>query len=197
MTMRALRPSAGFLGIAAFGLVACIAHAQQPTTPSNPDTPKTAPNLKYGVNFETKVGSFKIKSGVHPATGKLKMDFTGTVLVSGLEPNTKVTVSPGIRREIHDTKHNKTVYHGTGTLTFDGAARAIQWFGKNMKARFQGEAIIMLYGEFDSKFNTGTYKYDNIDRVNPWGTGGSTISVPNKDQVIFAPKVVINPDSGN
>ena len=125
MTMRALRPSAGLLGIAALGLVACVAKAQY-ASPNLNEKPKTPPNLKYGVNFETKVGSFKIKSGVHPATGTLKMDFTGTVLVSGLEPGAKVTVTPGVRREIHDTKHNKTVYHGTGTLTFTGAARAIQ-----------------------------------------------------------------------
>lgn len=195
MTMRALRPSVGLLGLAACGLVVCVAHAQ--TAPSTSEKPKTPPNLKYGVDFQTNVGSFKIKSGTHPATGKLTMDFTGTVLVSGMEEGGKVTVSPGIRREIHDPKHNKTVYHGKGRLTFDGAARAIQWFGKDLKARFQGEAIIMLYGEFDNKFNTGTYKYDNIARVNPWSTGGTTISVPNKDQVVTAPKVILNKESGN
>lgn len=195
MTMRALRPSAGLLGIAAIGLFVCFASAQM--APSTGEAPKTPPNLKYGVDFQTSVGSFKIKSGVHPATGKLKMDFTGTVLVSGMEPGAKVSVTPGVRREIHDTKNNKTVYHGKGTLTFDGAARAIQWFGKNLKARFQGEAIIMLYGEFDNKFNTGTYKYDNIARTNPWSTGGTTISVPNKDQVITKPTIILNKESGN
>lgn len=194
MTMRALRPLAALSGAAAVGLIASYAVAQGvPNAPHKPLDPK-AP--MHGVNFETRVGSFKIKSGADPATGKLTMNFTGTVLVSGLEPGSKVTVSPGVRREIYDTKHNKAVYHGTGTLTFEGKTRAIQWFGKNLKARFVGVAILQFYGEFDNNFNTGTFKYDGIAEEGMWGTGGRQITVPHADQVKPAPKVRINPNGG-
>jgi hypothetical protein len=191
MTMRALRPLAGLLGVAAVGLVA--SHAVAQTVPNAPHKSLDPKAPMYGVNFETTVGSFKIEDAADPVTGKLTMSFKGTVLVSGLQPDSKVTVSPGIRREIHDTKHNKTVYHGTGTLTFEGKASAIQWFGKNLKARFEGVAIIRLYGEFDNKFNTGTFKYDKIPMEGMWGTGGRQINVPHADQAKPAPKIRINP----
>lgn len=194
MTMRALRPLAGLFGVAAVGLVASYAVAQTaPDAPHKPLDPKTP---MYGVNFETTVGSFKIKHGADPATGKLTMSFTGTVLVSGMEPGSKVTVTPGIRREINDPKHNKVVYHGTGTLTFEGRTSAIQWFGKNLKARFVGVAIIQFYGEFDNKFNTGTFKYDKINQEGMWGTGGRQITVPHADQAKPEPKVRIKPNGG-
>ena len=202
MPMRAFRPTAGLAGIAATVLVAPVllataALAQQAPAPTKLAAPAPVPKSRYaGLSFESKVGSFKmLGAGDVPAQGKLTINFTGTVLVSGPEPTAKITTSGNVLREINDVKRGKIVYHGTGTLVVDGSVRAVQFFGRNLKGRFFGQAIFRLYGEFDKDLNTGTYQFDGSQDVRPWGTGGGTFSVPSIEQATPKPRVRINPGS--
>ncbi|MGV3619025.1 MAG: hypothetical protein ACO1SV_27170 [Fimbriimonas sp.] len=196
--MRAFRLSAGLVGVVAAGLLVNLATAQQaaPTTPAKPST--TVPASAYkGLTFSTNVGSFKLLGGGDvPPQGKLTIQFTGTVLVSGLYKDGKVTTSGNVLREIHDTKNGKTVYHGTGSLVLEGKAKAVQFFGRNLKGRFFGQGIFRLYGEFDKNLETGFYEYDGVPGKLDWGTGGRTVEVPGRDQVKPPSKVRINPGGG-
>lgn len=156
--------------VATLSLVFCSAFAQSGTT--GPDK----------VNFKTNIGSFKILGGGEtPATGLLDITFTGTVLVSYFEGT--ITAGPGVRKEF--TKGKKQVYFGSGRITLDGKFRGAQFFGRNLSGSFKGFGVMRLYGEFDSKLETGEYWYEGKDHL-PWGTGGMTANVP---QVIYGSTV--------
>ncbi len=117
-------------------------------------------------------------------------------MVSGATKTTKLGTSGNIRRELVDAKRNKQVYHGTGTMTIDGPVKAVQFFGRNVKARYFGTGIFRLYGEFDKKLETGFYQYDGSPERRPWGTGGMTVVVPSPEQATPKPKIRINPKGG-
>lgn len=133
--------------------------------------------------FETNVGSFKIlpKGPVIPS-GTLTMSFTGSVLIS--EMKGKVTPEGNVRREYYNKERGKEVWFGTGKLTIDGNFRAVQWFGRNLKAKFYGNGFVRLYGEFDKDLETGNYWFDPAEKKY-WGTYGTGVSVP---EVIYVPK---------
>jgi hypothetical protein len=189
MVMRPFRLTVGVAGMAVLGLLVASAVAQQKPATGATKTPEAKP-LYAGLDFQSNVGSFKLLgAGDTPAMGKLTFSFTGTVLVSGLEKGSKVTTSGNVRREINDTKHNKAVYHGTGTMTVDGRVRAVQFFGRDVKAKFFGQGIFRLYGEFDKNLGTGTYKYAGSTEVRPWGTGGMTLAVPSLEQATPKPRI--------
>lgn len=196
MKMRLNRQFIGMAMAAMLGSAAISAGQAPPTVPGGVQKMTPAPDPatieRGGVNFQTSVGSFKMLGGNGPAIGKLKMSFTGTVLVSGMEKGSKIETSPSIRLEIDDAKMGKKVYHGKGTLTFDGGARAIQFFGRDLKARFEGNGVIRIYGEFDKKLETGTFQYDGSTEITPWGTGGSQISVPSIEQKTPKPRLRLN-----
>lgn len=143
------------------------------------------------IYFNTNVGSFKIL-GINeiPVEGTIDLEFKGTVLVSDLEPGSSIVVSPGIRREIDDKKLNKQVYFGHGRITIEGKLRALQFFGTDLRARFDGFGFIRLYGEFDRNLDTGLFWFKGFETQQaPWNNGGISFSVPRADLV--KPKVKI------
>lgn len=145
----------------AFSLLASTAVAQEPET----------------IFLQTSVGSFKILgAGDVPATGKVEITFTGTVLISELVG--KVTAGPGVRLEINRPDRKKQVYFGKGKLIVEGKIRGLQFFGRDLNGKFTGTGILRLYGEFDRKLETGNFWYSNNPEKKPWGTGGMTVTVP-------------------
>ena len=129
------------------------------------------------IDFSSKVGSFKILSPNSDvkARGKIQMSFKGSVLVVGLEGN--VTPGPGVRLQYKNDEHARQAYFGEGTLTVDGKWRAIQFFGRDFSGHWDGMGIMRLYGEFDDKLETGTFKIAG-DQPRPWGNGGMTVVLP-------------------
>ncbi|WP_144241255.1 hypothetical protein [Fimbriimonas ginsengisoli] len=153
--------------------------AAPPVAPTSEAEAK-ASTLYGHLNIMTNVGSFKLLgSDAVPVTGALTMSFSGTVLISDPDPKTKVTLSSGVRKDYETKDKTKQVYFGTGTISCVGRVRAIQFFGRDMKGRFDGIAIIRLYGEFDKKLDTGFYWFDGQTDRMPWGTGGNNFAIPN------------------
>jgi hypothetical protein len=148
----------------AFGLLAPAALAQ--------------PKKEYGtMHFETKVGSFKILGVARePAEGHIEITFTGTVLVNGTP---KITPSGNLKREYYREDRQQQAYHGTGKLVVDGKFWGIQWFGRDMKADWNGFGVVRLYGEFDKNLQTGKFWYGSApDEKLDWGTTGQTVPNP-------------------
>lgn len=126
--------------------------------------------------FETNVGSFKImpRGDVLPG-GELTMSFVGSVLISELDGT--VVPEGNVRREYQNKEKGKQVWFGSGKLTIKGNFRAVQWFGRNLKAKFSGNGFMRLYGEFDKNLETGTYWFDpKVKKF--WSNYGSNIGVP-------------------
>jgi hypothetical protein len=146
------------------------------------DADKPIENPPYATAFFTaNVGAFKILSrGPTPAQGTLTMTFAGTILVSGLQSGGKVTTSGNVRREYDNAQYGKQVYFGRGQITISGKFSGIQWFGRDMSAKFTGYAIARLFGEFDKKLETGRWWYaDEPDKKRYWNPNGANqVSIP-------------------
>jgi hypothetical protein len=124
---------------------------------------------RYGtLHLTTKVGSFKILGVADkPAEGHIEISFTGTLLING---SPKVAPSGNLRVEFSNPKRKQVAYHGTGKLVIDGKYNAIQWFGRDMNAVWNGFGVVRLVGEFDKDLNTGEFWYsDNPEDRRSWG----------------------------
>lgn len=139
--------------------------------------------------MKTNVGSFKIL-GVEktPASGKMQISFTGTMLIDRFTASDPtITVSSGLRKEYDSAKHLQVAYHGSGTMTIDGHFTAIQWFGRDMSAQWNGFGIARLVGEFDKNLETGKYWYiDNTNDVRDWGTQLREVTNPPQPGTVIA-----------
>ena len=123
--------------------------------------------------------------------GVMTLTFKGTLLISKPTPGTQVTVTGNLKLEKEVKKYNKQVYYGDGTVTIDGSWNAIQVFGKNLDGHFKGNGFFRLYGEFDSKLDTGEFWVPGGEHT-PWGTGGYPVVVP-PEGAAAAPEVKVNP----
>lgn len=151
---------------------------------------------RHGTLFlKSKLGSFKIM-GVErrPAEGRMEISFTGTVLVNG----TPKVEANGVRREFYRPDHKQQVYHGTGKLVIDGAFESIQWFGRDMSAKWTGFGIARLVGEYDNELKTGQYWYAiNPNYIQEWGTTLKTITnPPNPGDIQLIPQARPDPVKG-
>ena len=156
------RPSFAALAI----LLGGAAFAQTPTAPPV-DT----------LFLSTTVGSFKIlPTGGEKTKGTLDVDFEGTMMVSGLTGT--AVPGAGVRLEYNREDHNKKVFFGKGHIRVEGEFRAIQFFGRNLKGSFRGNAVARLYGEFDKAMETGYYWFASKPEKVDWGTYGRTVVVP-------------------
>lgn len=182
MPSRFLRPcrfASLFLG----GLLAFSAAIAQ--TPTSPVPPYAAP-AKATLSLKTKLGSFRLlPKGPIPIQGKFTISFTGTILISGM----KGTIQPSgnIRQEVNDVKHQRQVFFGTGKLVMNGQYKAVQWFGRDMNAVFEGFGIFQLYGEYDKNLETGIFSYDNYKTVQKWETYGRAAYVPEMNSGLMKP----------
>jgi hypothetical protein len=148
-------------------------------------------------HFETKIGSFKgIGSDAVPVQGKLDLSFNGTVLISGLDPKATLKMTGTVHKEYEIKDHTKQVYFGNGTLAITGKLRAIQFFGKDLKGRFEGIGVFRLFGEFDRNLETGFWWYEGSSEKHAWGTGGMQIITPNPEQPIAQPRVRVRSSGG-
>jgi hypothetical protein len=145
--------------------------------------PAPAPaNPEHGtMHLQTKVGSFKLLSpGERMAEGRMEISFTGTVLISGLQGT--ATPSGATRLEYRNQERQRDLYFvpagSTGSLVIDGKYRAIQFFGRDMRATHRGMGIYRLFGEFDRDLNTGEFWYDESPERQIWHTGGFTTTNP-------------------
>lgn len=158
-------------------VAAVVVLAQAPAKYTPPDyTKMKVSNANDDLWFETNVGSFKIlpRGDVLPS-GNLTMSFTGSVLISNLKG--EVTPEGNVRKEYDNKVKGREVWFGTGKLTIKGNFRAVQWFGRNLKAKFSGNGYMRLYGEFDKKLETGYYWFDPKDKKY-WGNYGTSFGVP-------------------
>lgn len=140
---------------------------------NSPVTRQTIPNdPNVGeIYLTTRIGSFKLLDG----TGRVEVNFTGTVLVSGLEGT--VATSGNLVKEY--ASKTKQVWHGTGKIVVDGKFRGIQWFGTNLSGKWRGVGTARIFGEFDTNLETGYYWYANDpSRKFPWSMHGSTVYLP-------------------
>jgi hypothetical protein len=131
--------------------------------------------------FKTNVGSFKLLGvATRPAEGKVQVTFTGTILIDkNSDSDPKITVTGNLKKEYDKKEHLQVAYHGTGTMIIDGKFTAIQWFGRDMSARWDGFGVARLVGEFDKDLKTGSYWYtQNTDDVREWGTQLKTVTNP-------------------
>lgn len=172
------------------------AFAEIPITQALTPVPiKKSPNLRFTQNhglafFNTNVGSFKLL-GINevPVEGTLDITFKGTVLISNLDKDSTLIISGDVRKEIDDKKLAKQVYFGRGRITICGKWRAVQFFGSDLRARFNGFGYCRLFGEFDKNLDTGYFWFNGDKQQTPWNTGGMSMVIPRADQVV--PKVRI------
>ncbi len=161
-------------------IAASLAIAQGTPAPSTKPVADPAYGLAF---FESQVGSFKLLPGGEvSAQGKLEFSGNGTFLVSRLQKGGTVTTTGTIKMEHNDVKANKQVYFGRGSVVIQGKFGAVQFFGKEIKAKFNGFGFVRLYGEFDKNLNTGEYWYEG-DKHRAWGNSGMSFVVPNPDSV--------------
>lgn len=219
MKMRALRTylfGSAFVGTTALLFIVGSATAQGPGKPKpvgamptpkpvstpavtastpKPSAPLTGNPIPKGagvLNFETKIGSFKcLGSDAVPVQGMIDLKFSGTVLVSNLDPNSKMELSGTVHKEYETKDHAKQVFFGTGGLKVTGKLRALQFFGKNLTGKFLGVGIFRFFGEFDKNLDTGYYASDDNEK-HPWGTGGMQVAVPNPSSVPQGGKVNVH-----
>ncbi|RYG85769.1 hypothetical protein EON77_04950 [bacterium] len=130
------------------------------------------------IDFHTKIGSFKILSNSQDvkARGKLDMEFQGTVLVIGLEGT--ATPNGALKVQYDDQTHGRKAFFGQGRLTVEGKWRAIQFFGRNVKATWDGMGVLRVNGEFDDKLDTGSYQIRGYGGKEAWGNGGREVRIP-------------------
>lgn len=154
-------------------------------------------NPKYGkVVFHTEVGSFKVLgSDPRLVDGKIEFSFKGTVLVSDLEPGSKLTVTGDVRKEFTTDDKTKEVYFGQGKMTVLGRFRSIQFFGQKLAGNFIGWGIFRFVGEFDKKLQTGFYTLNDNPQT-PWGTSINEVHVGNSEETKTEMKVKIRPKGG-
>ena len=168
-----------------------LAHLLAPTIAGALLLPALGFSQDTGTMFmKTNVGSFKILGiPTRQPEGKFQITFTGTLLINQLNASEpKVTAGPGIRKEYENAKHLQVAYHGTGTMVIDGKFQSMQWFGRNMSARWDGFGIARLVGEFDKDLKTGSYWYaDNPDDVREWGTSLSEHPNPGRPNTDYTP----------
>lgn len=162
--------------LASIGVVVVVSQGTPAKKLSSPG--RQVSNAHDEVWFETNVGSFKIlqKGPVFPS-GDLTMSFTGSVLISELQGT--VTPVGNVRREYNNPAKGRQVWFGTGKLNVKGSFRAVQWFGRDLKARFNGDGYIRLYGEFDKKLETGFYWFNPAEKKF-WGNYGVGVEVPER-----------------
>ncbi|HSI71801.1 MAG TPA: hypothetical protein VK934_01375 [Fimbriimonas sp.] len=147
------------------------------------------------VFFNTNVGSFKLMAtDENPAEGTLDMSFRGTLLISNLDPASTLIVTGNVRREINDEKYKRQVFFGDGRITIVGKFRSVQFFGRGLRAAFDGHGFGRLYGEFDKNLDTGLYWYQGFQTKTPWNTGGAPMQVPLAGAV--EPKVKVKVKGG-
>lgn len=161
---------------------------------ATPQTPPAKPAGETGeMVFSAAIGSFKLVSpGDRNAFGKLELNFRGTVLLVGHKPTSPIQISGNVRKEYDNKDRERVLYHGQGRIVLDGSYKAVQWFGRDLSARYNGMGIFRLYGEFDKKGMTGTYQITG-DKLRYWGSGGMTVVVPNPTLAPSAkPKVKID-----
>jgi len=162
------------------------------------------PKPDYDVfNLQTKIGSFKMLefNDDKPPEGHFEMSFTGTVLIDTTDAvknprglTTQVKTEGNVKKELNF--HGRDVYFGTGKIIVDGGWHALQWFGRDLKASFNGCAVFRLAGEFDKDLETGYYWYkDGVKH--DWGTGGMQPTVPESVYGVRNPTVKINGKKGS
>ncbi len=183
-----------------------LSPAQQAKLPTaakqdTPDKPSGKP--QYGeFNMSTKLGSFKMLeyNDDGQPEGHFEMNFTGTVLIDTSEATkhprgltTTIKAEGAVIKEL--SYHGRVVYHGTGKLIVDGGWHALQWFGRDLTAKFNGHAVFRLAGEFDKDLETGYYWYSD-GKKNDWGTGGNQPTCPKTVFGVQTPKIKINGKGG-
>lgn len=151
------------------------------------------------MHLQTRIGSFKMleyNDDLQPE-GKLEMSFKGTVLVDTNESvkhprglKTRITTIGAVRNELN--YHGRRVFHGTGKIIVEGGWHALEWFGQDMEATFNGSAVFRLNGEFDKDLNTGTYWFDGAPKKWDWGTGGNQPTCPPMNFTAPKAKVKVN-----
>jgi len=184
---------------AAFFSLSALSHAQGDKKGAAP-----IPKPDYGViNLSTSIGSFKMLeyNDDKPPEGHIEMSFTGTVLVDTTEAvknprglTTAIQTSGDVRLEVN--YHGRKVYHGKGKIIVDGGWHALQWFGQDMKATFNGCGVLRLSGEFDKNLETGFYWYADGKKYD-WGTGGNQPTVPQANYGTAKATVIVNGKKGN
>lgn len=150
-------------GLAAVAALIAVAQDNEEATPA------VEPEKEYGtINLATTLGSFRAIDG----EGDLEAQFEGTVLFSRVEGDLEVTGD--VRKEYENEELNRVVYTGEGSFRIDGSWRGIQWFGKNMRATWEGNGVVRVDGEYDRNLETGWYWFDdNIEDRRPWPAEGT------------------------
>jgi hypothetical protein len=142
--------------------------------------PEAVGKRTYGtLNFETKLGSFKLLPKKDLASGRVEISFTGTLLLSNFKGT--LTKTGSIRREY--LGHDRQVYFGSGTIVVEGTFRGIQWFGRDMKGKWHGEGVARLFGEFDQSLDTGWFWYNDPTDRRAWGTYGRLAELPERSMI--------------
>lgn len=124
------------------------------------------------VHMTAKVGSFKMVDGQGTAT----ISFSGTILIIGLDGT--VQPSGNLKQEYGD--RNRRAYFGTGSLVITGRFRGIQWFGRDLTAKWTGLGLLRLMGEFDDQLKVGEVWYEGDKKRDSWFTGGRTLYLPDR-----------------
>lgn len=151
-------------------LVASAAMFAQP----KPSAPAPRAPAIGNAHLWAEVGSFKLEGN-----GTVDVKFTGTLLITRADgqPMPHVSITGNVRKEFDSAEMGRTAWFGSGTAKVTGAWRHLTVFGKSMDAKWRGNGIAIVYGEFDHKGQTG---FISVDGAPPfeWMDSGMTFFVP-------------------
>jgi hypothetical protein len=166
MMSRALLAIASLVAVAGVATAIQVSGAQNGGVPSSALALLPSRQINDTLHVKTNVASFKVlpKGDKMPA-GRLEFGFEGTVLITGMEPGSFLKTTGNIRKEYQEPKSGKQVYFGKGRILLVGKFSNCQWFGRNLDLTFQGDAIVRMIAEFDSKLNTGEFWFDPNEKV--------------------------------
>ncbi|HET6645133.1 MAG TPA: hypothetical protein VFG65_06510 [Fimbriimonadales bacterium] len=137
---------------------------------------QTPPPKDGKVHLWSKIGSFSMEG-----QGQVVLNFEGTLLLSGHHgPPPQITGK--VRKEFD--KIGRVVWFGSGKAVIQGSWRHLNWFGKDMDCVWHGRGIVMTFGEFDEKGQTGFTQVDDLP-PQAWLTGGLTFYVPKESSPYY------------
>lgn len=150
--------------LAATILLACCLSALSLSQPA-----QEKPTTLY---LTANVGSFKMVDG----QGTVTISFSGTLLIVGLDG----TATPSGNLKLEYEARNRKAYFGRGSIVIKGRFRGIQWFGRDLNAKWTGLGLIRIMGEFDDQLKVGEFWYEGDVKRDSWLTGGRTLYLPDR-----------------
>lgn len=174
------------LGAAALAVAVVALVFAQTGSPGNQTEPLKVPE-KGVMNLSTGIGSF-----VMEGKGRVEISFTGTLFIS--KRNATFNIISGRLKKEYDNLDRESWFGENCEVVIEGEWRKIIWFGKDLNAKWVGQGVARLFGEYDKRakekgippgLETGSVQVDDLP-PRKWGTLGYPKFVPKEHNPAWA-----------